>query len=443
MDSAFQSVFPLPVVDFELYHILDDSPEYPGVFPFEVRLRGAMNRDAFAAAWRASLQRHPLLSARLSGHLRNASWIAGTSPELHWSEEPETGYLESPALDLRHEPPLRAHIYAHGDLYSLRMLFHHACCDAVGAFQFIEDLLLAYDHCDRQRSGHPPWRALNATRLRVRGELGLRGYGGKLIDFYNTAAIWFALMFRHATIVRRGVATGTASGVVRHSPWLFSEAWFSRERSDGLRQAAQRSGVTLNDLMLRDLCLAIADWNGGPSQRWIRITVPKNLRVKEDSAMPAANVVGFAFLEHRLGRDHDAKQLLLSIHEQMAAVKRWRLGLAYNAGLRMVCRFPRLTRWVLGRDLTFATASLSNLGTPLRESPLVHDDRIVCGGATVEAIVCVPPVRRNTHISIATMIHCGQLVVMLIADATRFTREHRESFLEAFVNRLVNSKGKG
>src|SRR5436190_8605209 len=114
---------------------------------------------------------------------------------------------------------------------------------------------------------------------------------------------------------------------------IFTTLGSTRHR---LRPLAQRSGVTLNDLMNHDLYLTIADWNGIASRRWMRITIPTNLRLEEDAVMPATNVLGFAFLERRLGRDHDSQVLLRSIHEQMAAVKRGRLGLLFIAGLKIV-----------------------------------------------------------------------------------------------------------
>jgi len=437
-DTLQFDVFPLRLTDFELYHIIDDSPKYPGVFPFEIRFRGQLNRDALAAAWRAALQRHPMLSTRLSGQIPNAYWIAGKSPELRWCVADESSCHESPAFDLRCEPPLRAHVSAGVEQFSLKMLFHHACCDGVGALRFVEDLLLAYDQNVTQPSSGPHWPPLNIERLHVRGEFGLRGYRPKLVDFYNVAVVWFRLMFRRLVVVQPRNGMAAVDPNVRYSPWAFSEAWLTRQQCNGLRQLAQRSGVTLNDLMIRALYLTIADWNGKVSRRWMRITIPTNLRLEEDAAMPATNVLGFAFLERRVGRDHDSQGLLQSIHEQMIAVKRGRLGLLFVAGLGIMCRFPRLMRWVLSRDLTFTTAVLSNLGTPLSGSPLAcHDQQIVSGGATVEAIVCVPPLRRNTHVSIATMTHAGQLIVVLLADPTRFDQMQRVSFLEMYVSRLI------
>ena len=109
------------------------------------------------------------------------------------------------------------------------------------------------------------------------------------------------------------------------------------------RIAAERS-VMLNDLLVRDYFLMLAQWNRGTSQarRPLRILIPTNMRRREDLRLPAANVFSYAFIT-RYARDcEDREALLDSIRDEMAAIKRDKRGLYYEAALRLICMCPPL-----------------------------------------------------------------------------------------------------
>ncbi|RLT05852.1 MAG: hypothetical protein DWI21_12225 [Planctomycetota bacterium] len=80
-----ESLFPLPLSDFEFYMFVDNRPSYPMVFTMIVHLSGSLDRTHFTAAVNSALSCHPLLNCRvqkLSG--RGWCWVAdlGASPMI-------------------------------------------------------------------------------------------------------------------------------------------------------------------------------------------------------------------------------------------------------------------------------------------------------------------------------------------------------------------------
>ena len=48
---------------------------------------------------------------------------------------------------------------------SVLVQFHHACCDGVGAMQFIEDLLTAYAAANSESGQSPAMRPISASAM--------------------------------------------------------------------------------------------------------------------------------------------------------------------------------------------------------------------------------------------------------------------------------------
>ena len=166
---------------------------------------------------------------------------------------------------------------------------------------------------------------------------------------------------------------------------------FDEESSIRFRRTAKHLGVTLNDLLVRDLFLALAEWrsrqdieNGAP---WLRMAVPTNLRTADDHLLPAANVAAARFLDRRGTDFADAGQLLRSVHKDLALVKQWRLGLAFiflaNIGQLLNGGNERKFR----SDGHRTSSTLTNLGEPFAHLPVSDcDGRAVAGNMTLEDI---------------------------------------------------------
>ena len=143
--SSLPGLWPLPLTPFESYMIADDQPDYPMTFVVRLQFDGCVERETFATALAIALARNPLLTARVDDR-DDPCWVAGEiTPWLDFGPdtEPLTGGCARP-IDPHHEPGLRTWVRVGDDTSRIIFQFHHACCDGIGAFHFVEDLLVAY-----------------------------------------------------------------------------------------------------------------------------------------------------------------------------------------------------------------------------------------------------------------------------------------------------------
>jgi hypothetical protein len=225
----------------------------------------------------------------------------------------------------------------------------------------------------------------------------------------------------------------------------FVDHAFDADETRQLRRAAAADEVALNDLLLRDLLLVLAEWNAAHDRGGrLRVNMPTNLRGRRDAAMPAANVIGYAFVERQLGRRADPDRLLDSLVRETASIKRDRPGLLFLGGLGFACGFRGLVPWMLRRRRSFATATLSNLGKLWVRSPLPRvDGKLVAGGAVLQRVSGAPPIRPLTRAGFVALDYNRQLTITLRCDPECFSRAQSQALLDRFLARLRQSIGAG
>ena len=160
--------------------------------------------------------------------------------------------------------------------------------------------------------------------------------------------------------------------------------------------------------------------------------------------MPAANVFSFAFLTRRVRDCENRESLLASISNEMATIKRNKLGLYFEAGLRMFSAWPPLLTWSLKREWTFATAIFSNLGTGLDKIPLpLRDGRGACGNLVFEGGSGAAPIRPGTHVSLAVHTYAGRLGICVRCDLKSLSPDQHQAILDAYVDELRTTIASG
>ena len=215
---------------------------------------------------------------------------------------------------------------------------------------------------------------------------------------------------------------------------------------DALRTRCKREGVTINDWLVRDLFLAMADFrvrNGADDpDGWLRFSVPINLRNEEDQRLPAANVVSMVFLDRRLPDFADPGKLLAGIHDEMQLIKRCRLGFTFIWSLYACRAMPGgLARMTAGNHCT-ATAVITNLGTPLSQLPLPRQNgRIVAGNVTLEGMDAVAPIRYGTAATVAVFCYAEALCVTVHYDSRQLTPCQAADLLETYARQIRQSIG--
>ncbi len=294
-------LFPLPLTHFEMYMLADHRPEYPMVFYVRLRFAGRLDRVKFTAAAIATLVRHPLLRATVRSINGRLCWIAGEGvSQWTWvSKERPESMKPLPPLDLFAVPGLRMQVLREAAHDHLLLEFHHASCDGIAAIQFIEDLLIAY-HVEHGmvEPNAPPRRAVDPQSLHQRSRLGMNSWRRlRRVPLAIMTAWGLAEFFSHRPVA---VAAPQTAAPDDAGPGLASHR-FGRRQLANLRLVARRLGVTVNDLLVRDLLSTVGDWNmrQQPVARpeMLRITVPVNLRGPSDARLPAANVVSMIFID--------------------------------------------------------------------------------------------------------------------------------------------------
>ena len=364
-------LFPLPFSPFEYYYWTDDRVDYPTAYPVDLTFAGRFDRAAFQAALAQAIARHPLVGARVDDSGPLPCWIAGPAepPGIDWADASEP--LANPSgtfIDLRRESGLRIWVRESPQTSRVYMQFHHACCDGVGMFQFVDDWLACY--ASAVDGSAPQLPTLDVERLRQRDRLAPDdapppSLAAGLRDLSVLAMVWGDILLSRSA----RLAPSTTEPSDRRqppAPFLdFKTHKFSVSETTAIREAARSLGTTTNDLLTRDVLVVMHAWNQrheNARRGRLRLNVPINVREPSDATMPATNRIGFAFVDPPRHLYRDAGKLLHAVQAQMQRAKEWKLGLYFLGGLTFAANHPRLAAWALKRNGSFATAVFSNLG---------------------------------------------------------------------------------
>ncbi len=449
-DRAAPSLFPLPLEAFERYMLADDCSPYPADGFFHLTLRGPVQAEVFEGAIEAAIARHPLMQAWVEHDGRGRpTWAEAEQrrPFITWDPAVRPANCSNgPGIDLAREIGARFFLTRSDDRTSMLMQMHHACCDGLAMVQIAEDILVEYH---RRVGGAAEWRPLDHNRLRRRGHFGMSRLGRLRRAPFDLVAGLAALEYFGHRPVPLGPLRAPAPdcSVPPDYPALLTDA-LTREETGRLRLAAKRQGVTVNDLMLRDLFLTLHDCTEetgtGKNRQIIRIMVPMDLRVPADKATPAANLVSMTYLDRRPGRFANAAKLLASIHREMRLLKWGRAGITLIRGIEVAERLPGGLRNILPYHRCLATAVLSNIGIIERmfQFPTV-DGRCGAGEAVLESIGAAPPLRPMTRASFITLCCAGRLDITLHYDSHVLSADEGRHLLDEFVERLRKSASAG
>jgi len=442
-------ILPLPLAPFDEYMLQDDRPAYPMSSFARLRFSGRMDRKAATAAFATTVGRHPLLSAIVRRSGRRFDFVPAEFPSsrFQWSAAPGDGsFPATRGLDLFSEPGLRAWGLEEPSGSTLVLQFHHACCDGLAVLQFIEDFLVSYAMAvggDADGASRPAaLRPLDARRLRRRWAFGLSA--AKLLALLTRQMI--GLLGVGQFLLRRPVSLmaqhnpAAAAALPPNYPTVVTRR-LGPDETRTLGAAAAREGVTVNDRLIRDLFLAVADFRSRHEPQakpgWLRFSVPMNLRTPEDDQMPAANVVSMIFLDRRGPALADRGRLLTGIHDELQLIKRNRLGLTFIACLYAFRMLPHgLARMTQG-DGSLATCLISNLGNFLSRIPLPNRaGRIAAGNLLLEHLDIMPPLRQGMAAAFVAFFYAGALCVSLHYDARRLTPAQAADLLDTFIEQL-------
>lgn len=439
-------VWPLPLTAFEEYMLADDRPQWPMTFFLRLELRGRYDASLLSTALSSALARHPLLASLLEDGGGRLRWALGKAapPQIACCDSDcEIDFPDGPQIDLRNHCGVR--VWVRGvaaDQWALWFQFHHACCDGLGAMQFVNDVLAEYGAARNDSSCKRACHVLEPDRLLHRKSFGLT----PLRRLLRLPQEFLGLLGAVEFFSHRPPSLASASGAdsVENNPqpatfprWINHR--FGPEQTDRLRQAARAEGVTLNDLLLTSLFWAIDDWFDvhcpAARQRFSRVMVPMNLRGVADANMPAANIVSMVNVDRRPIRYASRRRLLKSISLEMAIIKRCRLGLTMHHFLRAMRWIGKMS-WLLPADRCLSTCVLSNLGevtTPADSANGEHSSP--ASRLELISLDFLPPIRPWTAAAFGISTYRGCTTITLHHDATLPPGSERD-LLDKFVARL-------
>ncbi len=444
-------LFPLYFSPIESLFIADDRPDYPMAFIVQMTFKGNVNRAVFDEALQLALARHPLLkSHRKIAKQRLPCWVyaSETMPVVDWGNEGDP--IELPngeSINLEREVGLRIWIRENSDATVMTMQFHHSCCDGIGGYRFIGDLLALYG----QRTSFDPslyeLSPLDPELLRNR-KMRMTEYAfrGKTWQLHWRCWKECAKLFRRKISPLAPPAHASAESSLANYPYpQIVVSSFDRETHARLTSAANENHITTNDWLIAALFKTLQDWNvlykSPVNTSWMRIMMPTDMRDAEDYGMPAANIVSYTFLVRSMRESQNAKSLCAGICRETALIKQERRGILFGDTLGGAMQFRWLLPFMASGKRCLATAVLSNAGDPSKRfiAKLPRSKgRIVAGDLVLENIIGVPPIRINTHVTISVISYMRKLEICLrccprkfsASDAQRLSAMYTKSIRE-------------
>ncbi|MFM9962280.1 MAG: condensation domain-containing protein [Planctomycetaceae bacterium] len=440
------SIIPMPLAPFEHFMLAGDSPDHPMSFFVQMKFQGRFDRPQLNAALQAALQVHPLLKSLIQGAAKDKTsritWIEShlPTPTIDWDDdEAPLRFVAGRWMDLRSETGLRVWLRESEDATTLILQIHHCCCDGLGASSFIQTLLMAYHLLQTSGSMDELGRMFDPQLLRER-DLSLTSWR----RIWNTARHAFHRVSRYCKLPPIPLATPRPlpEDIFGDDPFpRFQTFAFDAADTKKFRVIAKRLGVSLNELLLRDLFLILDDWNRrhspDHSSRTIRVCIPINQRRATDGRMPAANVVSLSFLDRVAAQLADPIRLLGNLHEQISQTLRVRSSLAFGPALKLIGMIPGRLFARMQRTNCLASAVMSNLGILCVGSRLMgRDRRMVAGGVVLESVEVVLPLHPLTHVAFVALNYGGKLSLTISHDPRWIDAAEGRDLLESFVRQL-------
>ncbi len=422
----------------------DDRLDYPMTGFLRLRFSKRLDFCAMDAAIQATLTRHPLLRSRVRRDAHNRlCWepVATDSiPFRQWSADSQSEYPAAEYVDLTQSAGTRIWLVDRNGAHDLVLQIHHSCTDALGICQIVSDLLLIYarDVCSLGSDVELP--PVNNEGLPHRNRFGLTW--GKLLRMLPRQILGLHIVGKF--LMRPAAPLGLSAAdqpVVFPSPSTFD---FDRCETAQILAEARRKSVTINNLLARDLFLALNTWcneNGaGIDRHWLRFFVPINQRTEVDQTMSAANIMSAVFLERNPQQLTEPEALLRSIQAEMLRIKSHQLGLLFIAAHTLFSRFPRLRNHIIGEGKCMSSCVFSNLGVILNRTPLLQQDgKLAIGDILLDGVDFIAPVRPLTAAAFCIYTYAGRISVNLHVDSRTISKQQADELLRCFVRQIRES----
>jgi hypothetical protein len=408
---------------FEQLMLVEERPGFPMCFFLECRVAGPLDEDRLRRAVAAAAERHPSLCSRVAWRMGRARWLPpDVRPTLIW--RPLTGDPWAP-IDLAKESGIRLVVLAVGpDRHRVVMQVHHSACDGIAACEYFGDVWAVYAGLDPRPFA--PGRSGGSTAGPSAPSLA-PGSGTSPLDFAK---------FFPTPLARAAGPRAHAAPVAPPYASLQFDAPFTAR----LRAAAERHGTSLNDVLVAAVMRAVVGWNtaAGRARSNVRVTMPVSMRAV-GARTPAANAIGYAFLDRRSDDCGEFATLAVSI----AAATKWILDSgaagAFLSTLGWLARRPVLLQLMTRLPLCLSSVVFSNVGDTsrrMRSGAPKRDGRDAPADLVIEGFCGVPPLRPRTRAAVGGTTYANALALGCLCSATPDARAGAAAFLESIRDEL-------
>ena len=426
----------------------DDCPDYPMTGVFRLRFSGKLNFDAMDSAIQQTVERHPLVRSTVRDDAkRGYVWDVADSSTIkleRWTADSQNEYPVASFMDLTKRVGTRIWLVDNSEAHDLVAQIHHACTDALGMCLFIEDLLLLYARNIGAIESNVQPRPLDNQRMPLRNHFGLTWK--KTLRLIPLQLLGLHVLGKF--FLRNAVPLGCPGQNIHAEQQVVFPSPISldldAETTSKILAAAKSKNVTVNDLLTRDLFLAINAWRSKnePQLRkgWVRFFVPINHRVQEDATLSAANIMSAVFLERHPRQLNNPESLLRSLQTQMKRVKRYQLGFLFIAAHALLNRLPRLRERVISQDKCLSSCVFSNIGVVFKQSSLPQrDGKLLVGETTLDNVDFVAPLRPLTTAAFCISTYAKRLSINLHFDPRAISKQQATFLLDFLAGQIKTS----
>lgn len=453
------SIFPLPLCAFEEFMFQDGSEDYPMLFYLQVRLKGKVDRDIMRIAVAEAFRRHPLLNCHVKKINGGLHWIWSENdfPEANWNvDQWKTDEPWKKSIDLAKETGIRVWAEQFDEHAELTLQYHHACCDGIGASQFLQDIAIGYAREYGRQTGeqdlpelNPLDPALLATRNAQEGRR-VANISGSILRRIRIL-FKYSLRYLQQKKVPFEIGTEPINTDTRQSGVAIRQIELTRKQTRKLRDAAKRYNCTMNDMLVTQLMLFSTKWNdmSGKRQRsrfslrqpTACVLVPASLRGPADSELSASNVVSYVFMSRATAMANTPIRLLESIRDEMQLVHKSQAGWFFIQAIEFLKRIPFGLHLMMRstQSSCMSTTVLSHMGNILNAigGRLPREGgSIRMGNLVVENIYGVPPIRKGTAVVFSSMMIGGCLKICVRCCDRQYSEADAAQLVSEFETHL-------
>ncbi|MDR1385050.1 MAG: hypothetical protein LBJ67_14550 [Planctomycetaceae bacterium] len=447
------SVFPLPLEPFEEYLLRDESPYYSMTWGYEWYFEGQVEQNAFEQSFRETLEHEPLLQAQIETRRGKFYWVPSPKPpEWIWNDYrgqtfalADSGKMKIVRLDVQKSSAMRIEADRYDNALVLRIYVHHSVADGIGVACFAANWFSRYANLLGDTDGVQPFPP-EKNRIKERGQLHITlpepvPFSQLMKSLLVEVIKWF--WRRPFSLKRKQRSASQTSSLQDLTP---IQCWqsISPEMFAVYRAKAKSQNVSTNSLLLRDMFLFLRQWADeeqpeSSAGKYFRILAPINMRNEFHKTIPAANILGYVFLD-RAPQDCVAdKKFLETIHQDMKHILYWSIGTMFLDGVRFFQKIPFALRFLASQRFCHSTTVLSNPGSfclGLPQERFRNEKTIRVADLTLRQLVGAPPVRPHTPVAFGLISCADQMTVTMNCERSYFDSQQAERFFDGFIEFL-------